>query len=306
MAIPALAYVVIKSRQIEAWRRFGEEVVGMSAHHVPGGLALRLDDRAGRFFIEPADEDGYFASGWEVANVKDFEAAVARLDAFGAAYTVGTPAECALRHVFDMVWFLDPSGNRHELALGFVSSFDRFQSPVGVPAFVTGALGLGHMVLPASNIEETRAFLEDILEFGVSDILIHRPLGPDGPAQRIYFMHCDNGRHHSLALFEGAVSSGCVHLMVEVETMDEVGRAYDRMQQAGVRLMATLGKHSNDHMTSFYMETPGGFALEYGYGGRTINWDRHTIFESTSVSLWGHDFSVGFGTAEAQQLANAA
>ncbi|MEY4670154.1 MAG: hypothetical protein RLZZ415_33, partial [Pseudomonadota bacterium] len=32
MAIPALAYVVIKSRQIEAWRRFGEEVVGMSAH----------------------------------------------------------------------------------------------------------------------------------------------------------------------------------------------------------------------------------------------------------------------------------
>ncbi|MBU6252538.1 MAG: biphenyl 2,3-dioxygenase, partial [Alphaproteobacteria bacterium] len=62
----------------------------------------------------------------------------------------------------------------------------------------------------------------------------------------------------------------------------------------------------NDHMTSFYMETPSGFALEYGYGGRTLDWDRHTIFESTSVSLWGHDFSVGFGAAEVQQLADAA
>ncbi|MBU6253513.1 MAG: VOC family protein, partial [Alphaproteobacteria bacterium] len=238
MAIPALAYVVITSRHIAAWRRFGEEVVGMSAHDVPHGLALRLDDRAGRVFIQPADEDRYFASGWEVPNAAEFQSALTRLERAGVAFERATPDELALRHVFEMVWFVDPAGNRHELALGFVSSFDRFHSPVGVPAFVTGALGLGHMVLPAPNIEETRAFLENILEFGVSDILVHRPLGPGGPEQRIYFMHCDNGRHHSLALFEGDVPSGCVHLMVEVETMDEVGRAYDRMQKAGVRLMA--------------------------------------------------------------------
>jgi hypothetical protein len=33
--------------------------------------------------------------------------------------------------------------------------------------------------------------------------------------------------------------------------------------------------------------------------GALIDWDRHTVFESTSVSLWGHDFSVGFGADEA-------
>ncbi len=70
--------------------------------------------------------------------------------------------------------------------------------------------------------------------------------------------------------------------------------------------MATLGKHTNDHMTSFYLMSPGGFAIEYGCGGRTIDWDHHTVFESTSVSLWGHDFSVGFGADEAAQLADAA
>lgn len=306
MDIAGLAYVVIRATYPNAWQRFGEDVVGMSAHRVPGGLALRMDDRAGRFFIEEGAADGYFASGWEMRSTAAFEAAVAHLDAAGIAYVASTPAERALRHVFDMVWFCDPSGNRHELALGFVSHFDRFQSPVGVPAFVTGDLGLGHMVLPAPDIDATRRFLEQVLGFGLSDILIHRPLGPGGPEQRIYFMHCANGRHHSLALFEGEVPSGCVHVMVEVPTMDEVGRAYDRMLAHQVPLMATLGKHTNDHMTSFYMATPGGFALEYGFGGRTIDWDRHTIFESTSVSLWGHDFSVGFGAAGQQHLADAA
>lgn len=306
MTISALAYVVVRSPQIGAWRAFAEQVVGMSAHDLPGGLALRLDERAGRVFVEPSEEDRYFASGWEVCSTQDFQAALARLQALGIRYHQGSAADCAFRHVFDMVWFLDPSGNRHELALGFVSAFDRFSSPVGVPGFVTGDLGMGHMVLPAPQIEDTRQFLEAALGFGLSDVLVHRPFGKGGPEQRIYFMHCANGRHHSLALFEGPVPSGCVHLMVEVETMDEVGRAYDRMLVAGVPLMATLGRHTNDHMTSFYMATPSGFALEYGYGGRTIDWDRHTVFESTSVSLWGHDFSVGFGAAEPDHLAAAA
>jgi 3,4-dihydroxy-9,10-secoandrosta-1,3,5(10)-triene-9,17-dione 4,5-dioxygenase len=102
------------------------------------------------------------------------------------------------------------------------------------------------------------------------------------------------------------VPSGCVHLMFEVDSLDEVGRAYDRMLAQDVRLMATLGKHTNDHMTSFYFMSPGGFAIEYGFGGRTIDWDHHTVFESTSVSLWGHDFSVGFGADEQAALADAA
>jgi 3,4-dihydroxy-9,10-secoandrosta-1,3,5(10)-triene-9,17-dione 4,5-dioxygenase len=175
-----------------------------------------------------------------------------------------------------------------------------------VRGFVTGDLGLGHAVLPAPAIAETRAFLTGVLGLGLSDFMVHRPMGADGPAMRIDFLHCGNARHHSLALFEGPVPAGCVHLMVEVPDLDEVGRAHDRMLQAGARMMATLGKHTNDHMTSFYVATPGGFALEYGFGGRQCDWDHHTEFEFTRVSLWGHDFSVGFGADEAAQLADAA
>lgn len=305
MEVAALAYSVVSASQPDQWFHFGEKIAGFSAHQVPGGISLRIDERAGRLFIQPASEDRYFASGWELRSEQAFAEALAELAGLGIAFTRSTNSERDLRHVTDMVWFLDPSGNRHELSYGYVTDFAKFCSPTGT-RFVTGDLGYGHMVLPAPNIAETRTFLMRVLGLGVSDFMVHRPLGPGGPEMRIDFMHCANGRHHSLALFEGEVPSGCVHLMVEVDSIDEVGHAYDRMQAAGARMMATLGRHTNDRMISFYVATPGGFALEYGTGGRVIDWDHHSVFESTSASLWGHDFSVGFGADEQAQLADAA
>jgi 3,4-dihydroxy-9,10-secoandrosta-1,3,5(10)-triene-9,17-dione 4,5-dioxygenase len=305
MHVAALAYSVIKSRNPPQWTRFAEDIAGFSAHEAPGGIALRIDERAGRLFVVQGDRDGYFASGWEVRTERQFADAVARLDAIGVPYTHSTPAERALRHVTGMIWFHDPAGNRHELSHGYVSDFAPFCSPQGA-RFVSGDLGYGHVVAPAPNIEATRDFLMDVLGLGLSDFMMHRPTGEGGPEMRIDFLHCANGRHHSLALFEGPAPSGCVHLMVEVETLDEVGRAYDRACAADIRLMATLGRHTNDRMVSFYIATPGGFALEYGCGGRIMDWDRHTVFESTSASLWGHDFSIGFGADETATMADAA
>jgi 3,4-dihydroxy-9,10-secoandrosta-1,3,5(10)-triene-9,17-dione 4,5-dioxygenase len=92
-----------------------------------------------------------------------------------------------------------------------------------------------------------------------------------------------------------AIPSGCVHMMVEVPDMDEVGRALDRRHKHGAKLMATLGRHVNDRMTSFYLLSPSGFAIEYGYGGRVVDWSRNVVHQTTEVSLWGHDFSIGFG-----------
>ena len=306
MDIAALAYCLIAATDLEEWVRFGEDVAGFAAHPVPGGIALRLDERAGRLFVVPAAEDRFVACGWELASEGHFAKALAELDARGIAVTRGTPDELALRQVADMAWLHDPAGNRHELIHGARVDPARFVSPQGVSRFVTGALGLGHAVLPAPDIAAVRAFLTDVLGFGLSDFMVHRPLGPDGPAMRIDFLHCANPRHHSLALFEGPVPAGCVHLMVEVPNLDEVGRAHDRMLRAGARVMATLGQHTNDRMTSFYVATPGGFALEYGFGGLQLDWSRHSAFEFSDVSLWGHDFSVGFGADEQARLAAAA
>lgn len=291
--IRGLAYVVVDTTDLDAWRKVGRDVLGMCPVETGGSLGFKMDERAQRIAVRHSDIDRYHTTAWEVPSEGAFDEAVESIAGAGIAVEIGSEAEAEARKVSRLIRFSDPSGNRQELVCGFKSDFRRFQSPQGVPRFVTGDLGMGHTVLPAPEFERTCAFYTDIMGFGLADILIHRP--PGGPPQRIYFLHCNNGRHHSLALFEGNVPAGCVHLMIEVETMDEVGRAYDRMKAAGVKLMCTLGKHVNDEMTSFYVATPGGFAIEFGYGGKVIDWSRHVAFESTAVSLWGHDFSVGFG-----------
>src|SRR3546814_2002239 len=60
--------------------------------------------------------------------------------------------------------------------------------------------------------------------------------------------HRARGRHHSVALAEMPNPSGCVHVMVEVNQLTDVGRAYDRLKAQGVKLMATLGEHENDRI----------------------------------------------------------
>lgn len=173
--IADLAYSIVTATNPVAWARFGEDFAGFAAHPVSGGIALRMDERAGRIFMEKGAADCYSASGWELRTRRAFDEALAELARKKVAFTPSTEAERAFRHVSEMVWFHDPSGNRHELFHGPVSDFRRFVSPQGVTGFVTGNLGYGHVVLPAPQIDTTRDFLVDVLNFGVSDFMVHRP-----------------------------------------------------------------------------------------------------------------------------------
>jgi 3,4-dihydroxy-9,10-secoandrosta-1,3,5(10)-triene-9,17-dione 4,5-dioxygenase len=293
MDIRGLSYFVAQIENLSQWQRYAEDVLGMMVVPAPGGgLYVKMDERPFRMLIVEGAEAGYLASGWELASEPAFNAALQALEQNGVRWQAGTAAEIEQRGVQALVSVLDPSGNRHELSWGHRSDCLPFVSPQGVPGFVTGDMGLGHTVLPAPDFDATLAFVKDVLGFELSDIFNFRP-DPAAPPIRIHFLHCRNSRHHSLALAEYAVPSGCVHVMVEVGSMTEVGRAHDRRLAHQVPLSATLGQHLNDRMTSFYMKTPSGFDLEYGYGGLQVDWAEHSAFEFTRVSLWGHDFSVG-------------
>ncbi len=199
-----------------------------------------------------------------------------------------------LRGFEQLAVFTDPAGNRHELVQGHAGATAPFVSPIGVAGFKTGVQGMGHTVLPApQQFDATLALFRDTLGFGLTDVFDFRP-GPDAPPMRIRFLHAGSGRHHSLALAEMPSPSGCVHIMVEVNALTDVGLAHDRRVKHGVKLMATLGEHENDRMTSFYMLTPGNFAIEYGWGGISVDPKTWQTTQTKQVSIWGHDFSVGF------------
>lgn len=292
--VNALGYVVVEATDIGKWREFAEQILGMATSDAPGGgLYLKMDEQAYRVAIFPGETDRYYASGWVVADQQALEAAVSALRDADVVVDDLDDAGKALRQTDQVKTFTDPSGNRHELACGFTGGQAPFSSPIGVNGFKTGGYGVGHATLPAAELfEDTLALFRDVLGFGVSDEFDFQ-MDAESPVTRIRFLHC-NGRHHSLALAEMPNPAGCIHLMVEVHSMTEVGEAYDRIAANDIKLMATLGEHANDHMTSFYVMTPGGFALEYGWGGMILDPDTWETTKSTKVSEWGHDFSVGF------------
>ena len=247
-----------------------------------GATRYRVDDRAWRIAVEEG-EPGLGYIGWEARSRDALRRVRDRLAAAGVVVK-DAPELAAERDVLEVCTCQDPSGNRLELFFGPEVASEPFVSPAGA-RFVTRSggrsLGLGHVVMFVDDLRATNEFYMGLLGFELTDAIIHGAMGAT-------FAHT-NPRHHSLAFgaAAGPMKSGIDHLMLEVDSLDQVGVVLDRVTAAGTPVTVTLGKHSNDHMTSFYLRTPSGCDLEYGVGGRLIDesWVP-TWFRSPST--WGH------------------
>jgi 3,4-dihydroxy-9,10-secoandrosta-1,3,5(10)-triene-9,17-dione 4,5-dioxygenase len=82
----------------------------------------------------------------------------------------------------------------------------------------------------------------------------------------------------------------CFTIMLEVDKLDDVGRALERVRKHKAPLSATLGRHMDDEMVSFYVKTPAGFDVELGTEGLQVDDERWVARETTAVSYWGHQF----------------
>ncbi len=295
--IRSLGYLRIGATDVAAWREYGLKVLGMveGSGDTEGALYLRMDDYPARLVIVPAEHDRLIEAGWECADAAGLQEIRNRLEVEGVPYKEATAAELADRRVHEMIRFSDPSGNCLEVFHGVALEHRRVVSPYG-HTFVTGDQGLGHVVLSTRDDVEALHFYRDVLGFKLRDSmrmppqLVGRPA--DGEPPWLRFFGC-NPRHHSLAFLPMPTPSGIVHLMVEVGNSDDVGLCLDRALRRKVPMSATLGRHVNDLMLSFYMKTPGGFDVEFGCEGRQVADDDWIVRESTAVSLWGHDFAAG-------------
>ncbi len=296
--IGSLGYLRIESADVEAWREFGVRVLGMVEGRGPdpGALYLRMDDFPARLVILPGERDRLLTSGWEVPGEPALAEVGRALEEAGVAVKAGTAAEVAERRVAQMLRFDDPAGNALEVFCGAALEHRPAVSPYG-NHFVTGAMGLGHVVLPVSDEVSALRFYTEVLGFRLRDSMRMAPelFGlAGGPPLWMRFLGC-NPRHHSLALAPFPAPAGIVHLMVEVASLDDVGRAMDRCARRGARMSATLGRHANDLMVSFYVATPGGFDIEYGTDGRLVDDATWVSRETTAISLWGHRFAAPGG-----------
>jgi 3,4-dihydroxy-9,10-secoandrosta-1,3,5(10)-triene-9,17-dione 4,5-dioxygenase len=297
MGIRSLGYLRIEATDMARWREFGLKVLGMveGKGADPEALYLRMDDFPARLVIFPGERDRLAQSGWEVATEAELDEVARNLAAAGVPVKECGAEDLADRRVAGLIRFDDPSGNTLEVFHGAALEHRRVVSPYG-HRFVTEEQGLGHVVLSTHDDEAALRFYRDVLGFRLRDSMrlppqfVGRPA--DGPPAWLRFFGC-NSRHHSLAFLPMPTPSGIVHLMVEVANTDDVGLTLDRALRRKVPMSATLGRHVNDLMLSFYVKSPGGFDIEFGTEGRQVHDEEWIARESTAVSLWGHDFSVG-------------
>jgi 2,3-dihydroxybiphenyl 1,2-dioxygenase len=281
MPLQALGYAGFGSAALDDWRQFGTGLVGLQAVERSASLlAFRMDDRKQRIVIDRAMPEGARFFGWEVADAAALDMLAARLEQAKIDVIAEPQALADNRRVGGLISFHDPAGNRLEAFYGPEIDDTPFRPGRSISGFRTGPLGLGHAVLTVENIDAVMPFYVDLLGFGLSDYM-QKPF-------RAYFFHI-NARHHSLALIETG-RNGMHHLMVELFSLDDVGQSYDVALSETDRIGVTLGRHTNDLMTSFYAKTPSSFMVECGWGGREIEpstWRPSELQDGPS--LWGHE-----------------
>lgn len=281
MSLSALGYIGINSQRPGEWDSFATQLLGMEQVDRGGAERLfRMDDRKQRLVVTGMEEDGLGFLGWEVPSAGALDAMASKLENARIAVTWHGDGLPDQRHVSKLISFTDPDGNRLELFCEPEIASEPFTPGRRISGFKTGSLGMGHAVLHVRDVDALVPFYRDLLGFNVTDYgLTPYPL---------YFFHI-NGRHHSFAMV-GSGRRGVHHFMVELLSLDDVGQGYDIALQEKERLAYTLGRHSNDHMMSFYVNSPSGFFVEYGWGARMIEpatWEPHETKDGPSY--WGHE-----------------
>jgi 2,3-dihydroxybiphenyl 1,2-dioxygenase len=284
-----LAYLGIQIPEPTALDTFFGDVIGLSPGE-PAGAATstwRDDHKAHRILVEAGDANDATYLGFEAIDADAFDATAAQIAAAGFVLTEGTVDECAARGVERMLATDAPWGVRLELDLGLAQATEPFTSPTMPSGFHTQGVGFGHVVFATTDFDESHRFATDALGLRQSDWL-EMELAP-GIVLEVRFYHC-NERHHSLAFARAPfeLPQTLHHVMFETNERDDVGAAFDRAWASGLPIPNGLGRHDNDGMFSFYVQSPAGFQVVVGHGARVVpaEWDDNRRYDQ--ISAWGH------------------
>jgi 2,3-dihydroxyethylbenzene 1,2-dioxygenase len=278
-----LGYLGLAVSDADAWRTYAADVLGMEIvdEGEPDRFYLRMDAQHHRIVVHRDGNDDLAYVGWRVAHAADLEGLSRRLDDLGVAYKVASSEEAEERRVLGLIRLESPGGVPTEVFWGPQVDHHRPFHP-GRPMYgrFDTAAGLGHVVLNEEDPEGAARFYREGLGLtGGVEYVFRSRRGALTPQ----FFHTTGPRQHSVAFGVGPMSKRLHHFMIECTSIDDVGLAHDIVRQRDIPITVPLGKHANDQMLSFYMTTPAGFDVEYGWGGRPPGpWAEYSV-----ADMWG-------------------
>ncbi len=269
-SVTELGYLTIGVSDLAAWKAFAAHILGLEVvdGEQPDRCYLRMDYWHHRITLIENGADDITVAGLRVAGPDEFREMLAQLRGAGVEVTVHSEAEAEARHVLEVMSLKDPNGHDLEIFHGPLVQFDKpFHSGRRMHGrFKTGDLGLGHVM------QSTRADFDANYQFhrllGMRGGIEYKLAVPGAPGPvPLMFMHC-NERQHTFA-FSGPAEKRANHILFEVESMADVGLAYELVKGAGLPVIIEPGSHANDQMYSFYLKNPSGFMCEIGWGARS-------------------------------------
>ena len=240
---------------------------------------LKMDRRQWRFAVHPCaeGEQGLAYLGFELSHDDALATALEFIAKAGVVVREGTEEECAARSVGSLAVLEDPAGQLELFVRPIVDQPMRGDQPI---EFLTGDLGMGHVVLYVADIEPALAFYRDVLGFRRTDYM---NFGPNGMG--IHFLRCTR-RHHSLALLQVGPPQGLQHVMFENEPRRRRHGPRPRSRRAFDLLESRSPPERQDGV--LLHEGPSGFDVEIGWDGVLVgdDWVEHEF--AGGGDDWGH------------------
>ncbi len=285
-AVTELGYVRFGVSDLAAWQHMATQLIGLEAFSEGNDkqVFLRSDINHHRIELIEDDADDLLTAGLRVAGVEEFKQVQQILGDAGVAFEVGSDALAKERYVLELLQLEDPAGNPLEIfhgpRLDTAKPFYPGRRMYG--KFVTGDGGVGHMILAHDGLDKMHEFYAML---GMRGSVEYRIPLPNDNSMDILFMHC-NSRDHTFAFGVPTGGKKINHLMIEVDNLDDVFYSLERVEESNLPIKTAIGKHSNDHMISFYFETPSRFQIEIGCQGRPATHQS----EYFTGDIWGHRF----------------
>ncbi len=291
--VTELAYMGIGVKSLDEWKNFAATIVGLEVldEGERDRCYLRMDYWHHRIVLHADDSDDLAYLGFRVAGAEEFRDIQNQLSQSEIKFRVGSEDEAAERHVLEVLKLADPDGTPVEIFHGPEVQFSKpFHPGRGMHGrFKTGTGGMGHCIIREKDVTAAQRFYSLL---GMRGGIEYKIRAGGRVVFAPVFMHC-NDRDHTVAFGIGGQEKRINHLMIEVDNLDDVGLTYDLVRKHKIPVTITPGKHSNDHMYSFYFRNPSGWMLEYGWGARPASHQSEYYVQD----VYGHRFEDGgFGS----------
>lgn len=252
-----LCYVVLGTPKLEESIAFYRDLMGLElCSHEAGKYAVfRCSDSSADFVLFTNKQPGLLRVGMKVKSQADLVAAAKHLEQRGYQ---SAPLRDEQRELFGT----GPGFTVLERGTGL--TFDFFDSTTTASTPFTPTLTniqrLGHVVIRAKELDPVWATLRDDFNFVTSDYVENKAV----------WLRCyPNPLHHSFAVVRDD-NAGLHHINFMVSEIDDIGKARNRMADAGVDIVFGPGRHTPSGSVFLYFNDPVGMTMEFSYGMEEI------------------------------------